>query len=483
MSVPERGRAAAKLARRGLVVGAPILAAVVLGGLILSPAQADSPAVYQWGEHNIVRPTVVGNLPNDIVAVQAANWGGMAIDGQGRVWDWGDNNLGELGDGRLTGSSWGRAVEAVGPAHVVSIGEGNDFAAAVGASGQVWVWGNNNHGQLCIGASRNSVTQPVKLRGIDAKQVSGGGYHLEILLQNGTVDTCGINEFGQLGDGTLTEANRPVAVEGLTNVVAVSSGDLFSSAMTSDGSVWTWGYNRYGQLGNGTQTNADVPQEVSLPESAKQIYAGGDYPTNGHMMVLLSDGTASEWGNNNCGQLGIGMQGSIDTTPQTVHVPSGVTFTSVAAGGADSFGIDQSGNLWAWGGGSPGELGNAARRLPGVSVQRGDQLHVGVINPDRERRPVDRSRNRILDSPTGGTVHSQEAHPQGTPRTEAVDRATLRSRHEPRGCHGVLLAAVGGPGRPGRSPHVVGGRAVGRRRGGTDRRAAGGRVPSGRRRN
>jgi alpha-tubulin suppressor-like RCC1 family protein len=348
------------------------LALVMLGVVAPTAAQAATPTVYQWGfgsgstaPHHLV-PTSVQGLPSGIVAVQAGNWGGMALDSHGNVWDWGSNTQGELGNARQTGSSWSTAVEAQGPSNIVSIGEGNSFAAAVDAHGDLWVWGNNNFGQLCFRSRKNSVPRPVELSGVHAAAVSGGGFHLEVLLTNGTVDACGINEYGQLGNGSISTERKLTPVMNLTHVVAVSSGDLFSSALTSDGSVWEWGYNRYGQLGNGNTTNEDVPQEVTLPSKATQIFAGGDFPNNGHMVVLLSTGVAETWGNNAWGQLGIGMRGGIKTTPVAVKMPTGVTFTVVAAGGEETYGIDAAGNLWGWGG-SKGELGNGNGRTARVT--------------------------------------------------------------------------------------------------------------------
>jgi alpha-tubulin suppressor-like RCC1 family protein len=325
-----------------------------------SDAFASSAGVYQWGVDGAVHlsPSQVTGLPSGIVAVQAGNWGGMALDTTGHVWDWGRNPLGELGNG-TTRNSPNRAVEAMGPANIVSIGEGNNYAAAVDSAGNLWVWGWNADGQICLPVrgpnGHHTVRRPIEISGLGAKAVSGGGHHLIILLSNGTVDACGLNNHGQLGDGTFRGSTEPVAVKDLTNVTSVSSGNMISEALESDGSVWTWGYDKYGQLG--AARSRGTPHQVSLPGPASQIYAGGDYPNDGHMMARLTDGEVMAWGDNALGQLGIGTIGGISSTPVAVHVPAGVSFTTIAAGGADSFAIDTTGGLWAWGG-RPGNLGN-----------------------------------------------------------------------------------------------------------------------------
>ena len=318
-------------------------------------AQAAGQSVYQWG---YIQRTIaaVSGLPSDIVTVQAGDWGGMALDASGHVWDWGYGTQGELGDGGTT-DSFTTAVEAKGPLHIVSIGEGYNFAAAVDRSGDLWVWGKDPDGALCLDR-RTDLTRPVEITKLRAKAVSGGGGHLLILLRNGTVEACGTDTDGQLGNGVMTgKFASPVAVVGLTDVVAISAGNLFSAAREADGSVWTWGYNAFGQLGNGTTTDADRPVEVPLPQPATQIEAGGDLPENGHMVALLSNGAMVSWGDDQWGQLGNGVSGTTFATPQVVDMPAGVSVASVAAGGEDSFAVASDGDLWAWGHDRDGDLG------------------------------------------------------------------------------------------------------------------------------
>jgi alpha-tubulin suppressor-like RCC1 family protein len=346
---------------------AVVLAAFMLAALVDVAVSAEAygapPAVYQWGFNSgksHVSPSLVRGLPTGIVAVQGGNWGGMAIDSFGNVWDWGRNQFGELGNGRHKNSP-NIAVRAIGPTNVVSIGEGDDFAAAVDKTGNLWVWGWNAQHQLCLSGVRNTAL-PMEITGLGAAAVSGGGSHLLILLANGTVDACGLNSSGQLGNGTFHNSSSPVPVKGLTNVVSVSAGNMFSGAMEADGSVWTWGYDKWGQLGLGSTVNRDTPQRVNLPSPATQLYVGGDYPNDGHVVALLSDGKVMSWGNNAEAQLGVATVGGMSTTPVQVDVPIGVTFSYVAAGGADSFAIDSTGGLWAWGGRpGAGDLGDGTK--------------------------------------------------------------------------------------------------------------------------
>ena len=76
------------------------------------------------------------------------------------------------------------------------------------------------------------------------------------------VAAWGANENGQLGNGTQTNSDVPVAVSGLREVKAISGGDGDSQTLLDNGTVMTWGQNSRGQLGNATTNNSDVPVEV-----------------------------------------------------------------------------------------------------------------------------------------------------------------------------------------------------------------------------
>ena len=76
-----------------------------------------------------------------------------------------------------------------------------------------------------------------------------------VLDATGAVWAWGGNGSGQLGDGTWSDRTTPVAIGGLTNVVAIAAGAQHSVALRSDGTVWTWGANANGQLGIGSRAS------------------------------------------------------------------------------------------------------------------------------------------------------------------------------------------------------------------------------------
>ena len=154
----------------------------------------------------------------------------------------------------------------------VQLSTSNDNTCAIASDNKIYCWGYNNFGQLGNGTTTNSsvpvaVNTSGVLAGKTIKQVSSGSYHSCAIASDDKVYCWGLNNFGQLGNGTTTNSSVPVAVN-TSGVLAgktikqVSSGS-YSCAIASDDRMYCWGLNRFGQLGNGTTTNSSVPVAVS----------------------------------------------------------------------------------------------------------------------------------------------------------------------------------------------------------------------------
>ncbi len=167
----------------------------------------------------------------------------------------------------------------------------------------------------------------------------------------------GSGSYGELGNGTTTAAQSTPASVSLPNGVsptAIAGGGDTGYAIGSDGNLYAWGLGYYGELGNGTTTNAQTtPVTVSLPVAPTAIAGGAD---TGY--AIGSDGNLYAWGAGGNGELGNGTTTSIQTTPVRVSLPNGVMATAVAAGADTAYAIGSDGNLYAWGAGGNGELGN-----------------------------------------------------------------------------------------------------------------------------
>jgi hypothetical protein len=311
------------------------------------PASADNTAsqVLTWygdqGQKSSAE--TVGGLPTDVSLVQAGNFGGVVVDSAGNVYQW---------DRSPDPTASRVAITSKSPA--VTVGEGANYGAAVLSDGHVWTWGNDRYGELCNGESTAKTVTPRQVKDLSGIVAAfGGGNHLLLLASNGTVEACGNDLSGDLGNGKMSarssdDFDTPVRVLKLRHVVAISAGQTNSMALDESGNVWTWGENNFGQLGDGNTTNSDVPVEVQLPATAAQIYAGGDDSENGQQLALLTNGQVWMWGNDAWGQLGNGETEPYSDTPVEVQgLPDDVVYA--ATGGTESFALDSDGNVWGWG--------------------------------------------------------------------------------------------------------------------------------------
>ncbi len=216
-------------------------------------------------------PVQISGLTAVILAAGTAHT--VALKNDGTVWTWGDNTYGQLGNGSITQSLVPLPVESL--ANIIAIAAGSTHTAALRndiIDVSIWMWGNNNDGQLGIGSTDQSLV-PVQTPGLSGVTagvsgivaIAAGSAHTAALMNDGTVWTWGNNSNGQLGIGNTQQSLVAVQVSGMTNAMAVAAGSLHTLVMENDDSVWGWGSNGNGQLGDGTTTDRLTPVEALLP--------------------------------------------------------------------------------------------------------------------------------------------------------------------------------------------------------------------------
>ena len=192
----------------------------------------------------------------------------------------------------------------------------------------------------------------------------------------------GDNRRGQLGNGTTAGSPVPVKVAGLSQVTGISAGYDSSMATRTNGisaitSVWTWGGNDFGQLGDGTLTSHSTPERVTgLPvyspasplrrvhrAPGRRISATGGFAT-----VLGTDGTVWAWGDDSAGQLG-SARSSIPVTRPVNTIGAGSGITQLSAGDFHVLALKSNGSVLAWGSNGSGQLGNGTTTDPAGAVQ------------------------------------------------------------------------------------------------------------------
>ncbi|MFG6439419.1 PKD domain-containing protein [Roseateles sp. LKC17W] len=281
-------------------------------------------AVHCWGLNgsgqvgdgsNVNRstPVAVSGLGSGVVAI-SAGWEHMcALTSAGAVKCWGAGSNGQLGQGSIANSR--TPVDVVGlSSGVLAISTGAYHSCALTSAGAVRCWGGNFSGQLGNGTTTNS-TAPVAVQGLEAGVVAldaFGEHSCAITSARGLV-CWGLGLSGQLGQGSNTSSSVPVAVSGLgSGVAAVNAGSYHTCALTQAGAVLCWGFNSNGQLGNGSTTRSNVPVAVTgLGSGAVAIGAGSNFS------CALTPSGAQCWGFNNAGRLGDGST-TDRSTPVTV---------------------------------------------------------------------------------------------------------------------------------------------------------------------
>jgi alpha-tubulin suppressor-like RCC1 family protein len=312
-------------------------------------------------------------LPAPIAEMGTSNSTVYALLTTGSVYAWGTGTRGQLGDGR-TMNSFTTPVRVKFPAGVTiaSIAVNSDpwdTAFAIDTKGRAWGWGANGSGDLCLGNSAEHRV-PVRLPFTRVTAVAGAADHATYDA-GGRLYSCGMGMYGELGDGTTRTSKIPVRVGGLNgaSVTALTAGFGDTGALLSDGDYYDWGLNSQGQLGDATiGRSSDVPVKVRLPRRVKQAFEGGNAPNDGQTLVLLSNGSVYAWGADGAYQLGDGKRAA-EPSPVKISPPHDVSYRAVASGADTSYGITPDGDVYAWGAGKSGALGDGTRRVARIPVK------------------------------------------------------------------------------------------------------------------
>ena len=296
-------------------------------------------------------PTPVSRLASGILIVTAGEEHTCALKENGEALCWGRNDLGQLGDGTVFTRSL--AVEVNGLAgRGVALAVGDFHSCAASENGDVMCWGVNNAGQLGDGTTLDRIT-PVAVSGLEGgvMALAAGRGHTCALMVDGGVMCWGANADGQLGDGTTEYKLTPVPVSGLeSGVMALAAGSNHTCAAAANGEALCWGDNWSGQLGDGTRTDRTTPVVVSGLESGVVALAAGY-----HTCALTNSGGVFCWGSNWHGQLGDGTFDDRYTPVPVSGLESGVT--ALAAGANHTCAVAAGGGAVCWGINETGQLG------------------------------------------------------------------------------------------------------------------------------
>ncbi len=237
--------------------------------------------------------------------------------GDGTVRCWGDNTLGQLGNG-----SSGQDAHEPTPVVVselddaIEIGVGPSNACAVRQSGDVVCWGAADADKLGFAApecgpfvvmrdvpmeyTTPCQATPAVVPGLQgAVEVSVGANTVCARAGDGTVQCIGAtNQVGQLGNGTTDPPAMPpvpTAVAGAADIVAVGVGNAGGCMLQPDATVACWGGNSYGELGRDLEYDDFAP----TPTSIASLTGVDALVVAGQTICVLAAGQPSCWGDVN----------------------------------------------------------------------------------------------------------------------------------------------------------------------------------------
>ena len=380
-----------------------------------------------------------------IVKIAAGQGHSLALTDDGMVYTWGRNDTGQLGNNATTDVMLPVTVTVTGTPMsnktIVEIASGARHSLAIDSSGKVYAWGHNGSGQLGNNLTVNALT-PVAVQAPADKniiQVSGSGWlgtSSSALASDGTVYSWGRGFDGQLGDGTNNDSSVPV----ITTINLVDTPSTPTHVMAKPGdttAIISWqapivsgGQNitgyvlQYQAVGASSWTTINVAAAATLHTTtgltndqtyqvrlaAKTAAGTGDFsnvvlvtphakPTitnvspaigpvaggqnvtltgtnfilkskkimqtvngNGYSLALSADSTIYTWGRNEYGQLGNGVTATNSPVPVAVKTAGtpmkGKTIVQISAKVWYALALASDGTVYSWGFNSWGQLGN-----------------------------------------------------------------------------------------------------------------------------
>lgn len=275
----------------------------------------------------------------------------------GKLYGWGNNVNGGLGDGTV--------VAKTAPTEVLNSTYLEEVESAAGGAtirntlardkaGALYAWGANPNGQLGQGDVVPKSSPVLVLTGGVYTKISNGGNSMFGIRNDSSLYAWGLNTSGELGVGNQVPRSSPVVVSGALLWSEVSTRAGCAIGITTTGVLYTWGNNIVGNLGDGTSGGLSAGRSTPTIVIGGRTYmkcAQGSF----FFAALTTAGDAYTCGASPNGELG---DNSVVTKSSPVLVVGGHTFAEIKAGNEFVMARKSDGTLWAWGRNNHGQLGD-----------------------------------------------------------------------------------------------------------------------------
>lgn len=245
----------------------------IAAGYSSTCALTSTSAVKCWGNNasgqlgnnsteNSSIPVDVHGLSSGVSDIGAGQAHACAVRAGGSVVCWGWNGSGQLGDG-TKGNQRLVPVRAKQVQAVVGLAVGGDHTCGRTGGDLVLCWGENALGELGDG-NTTEVTGPARVRPVHSPVtvISGGSSHTCIVTADENARCWGNNVYGEIGNGTHNAQSSAVVVKRIRDAASISAGNNTSCAILTNGRIVCWGSNEFGELGNGTTNDSTLPVKV-----------------------------------------------------------------------------------------------------------------------------------------------------------------------------------------------------------------------------
>ena len=306
-------------------------------------------------------PTLDDAGSDGFVAVAAGLEHTCALTADGSAWCWGSNEFDQLGvaDDGTTCVREDRdipcrrtPVAVSGGLRFQRISAGAMHTCGLATDARVYCWGDNLRGQIGDPAVRRSAAPvPIATTALFA-DVAAGGEH-SCALRTDAVAVCwGANDMGQVGVGSNSSGfGAPTALSATLRFASIAAGTQRTCArVAADGAAFCWGATWVNRIGG-----VEVTRSQNAPQRVQTSVAFASLAVGANTTCGISVASAAYcWEGNPAGAIGDGTS-SGSLTPQPVS--GGMSFSVISTGQQQTCAVADTGFAYCWGAGSFGELG------------------------------------------------------------------------------------------------------------------------------
>ena len=372
-------------------------------------------------EGNPLKDKKISNIVSDEYTM-------VALDEDGKVYTWGDNGYGILGNGTTQGINIPICISEMENdlkgKKITDVFLDNHMIIALDEQGEIYTWGNNVSGRLGDGITEVGYKEyrstPMCISNLEndlkGKKITDVflNYGIVVVLDDeGKIYTWGDNEYGQLGDeGTEVRYDEyrdiPMCISDMENdlkgkkIASISYYSDVVIVLDEEGKVYTWGRNNDGQLGDG-ETEVGYNTYRNVPRCISDI-SGSDlkgkkiteivYSYDNIVIAIDNEGKVYTWGRNESGQLGDGMTeigyDNYRNIPKCISDINesdlkGKKITSIPYSSDIVIALDEEGKIYTWGSNERGQLGDGI-----IEIGYGNYRNIPMcINDIEGKRVVD----------------------------------------------------------------------------------------------